>query len=268
MTSSTAGDGFDLKYRVGAGPGRPVICLPGGPLRATRYLGNLGGLEEHRELVMFELPRRSVDEVVDDMEALRDHLGLERLDVLAHSAGSNLAMLYAAAYPDRIEKLALVTPGLRAVGMQPTDGEFFASFERRSDEVWYEQARRALDAIEAGDDSTENNLAAAAFQYGRWDDVAQRHATGASGEVISGGAAIFYAEGAFDVPSTIAGLARLDAEVLIVVGEKDFLPTVSGGEQLASLFAHVTMVVQEGAGHYPWIDGPTKFVSTMSSFFA
>ena len=267
MPALIAVDGSDLIYRVLNGPGEPVICLPGGPLRATRYLGNLGGLDEHRKLVMLELPRRRVDEVVGDLEALRVHLGLERLDILAHSASGNLAMLYAVAFPDRIGKLALVTPGLRAVGMQPTDEEFFASLERRSNEAWYAAARRALDAIEDGDDSPANYLAAAAFQYGRWDEVAQCHAAGASEEAIDGAAAIFYAEGAFDVLATNAGLARLDADVLIVVGEKDFLLTMMRGEQLAKLFPHATMAVQEGAGHYPWIDGATEFVSIVSPFF-
>jgi len=262
------GDGeSELTYRILEGPGEPVICLPGGPLRATRYLRNLGGLDEFRGLVMFELPRRRIDEVVGDLETLRSDLGLRKLDILAHSASGNLAMLYAAAHPNRIGKLALVTPGLRAVGIQPTAEEFFSSIERRSNEVWYVEARRALDALEAGDDSPENNLAAAAFQYGRWDEVAQRHAAGMSEEVIAGAAAIFYADGAFDVPATTAELARLDAEVLIVVGEKDFLLTRSRGEQLAKLFPRATMAVQEGAGHYPWVDNATEFVSIVSPFF-
>jgi len=266
MPALIADDGSDLTYRILKGSGEPVICLPGGPLLSTRYLGNLGGLDEYRELVMFELPQRGVDEVVGDLEALRLHLGIERLDILAHSASGNLAMLYAAAFPDRIGKLALVTPGLRAVGMPPTDEEFFAFFERRSSEAWYAEARSALDAVGAGDDSPAVNLAAAAFQYGRWDEAAQRHAAGVSEETIAGAAAIFYPDGAFDAPATIAGLARLDAEVLIVVGEKDFFPTMCRGEQLANLFPHATMVVQEGAGHYPWIDDATEFISIVGPF--
>ena len=40
-----------------------------------------------------------IDRMVADVEALRVHLGLEQLDILAHSAGANLAMLYAIAHP-------------------------------------------------------------------------------------------------------------------------------------------------------------------------
>lgn len=42
------------------------------------------------------------DHLVDDVEALREHLGLDRIDVLAHSAGADLALLYAARHPDRL----------------------------------------------------------------------------------------------------------------------------------------------------------------------
>jgi proline iminopeptidase len=36
---------------------------------------------------------------------LRGHLGVERLDLLGHSAGANLAEPYAARHPDRVGKL-------------------------------------------------------------------------------------------------------------------------------------------------------------------
>jgi hypothetical protein len=38
-------DGTELAYHVrGDGDGAPLICLPGGPMRASAYLGDLGGL--------------------------------------------------------------------------------------------------------------------------------------------------------------------------------------------------------------------------------
>ncbi|SCE10666.1 alpha/beta hydrolase fold, partial [Streptomyces sp. BpilaLS-43] len=51
------------------------------------------------------------DRLVDDIEALRTHLGLERIDLLGHSAAGNSAALYAAAHPQRLRSLTLVTPG-------------------------------------------------------------------------------------------------------------------------------------------------------------
>src|SRR6478672_13485083 len=116
MPLLAAPDGTELAYRL-QGVGSPVVCLPGGPMQDSEYLGELGGLSAHRKLVLLD-PRgtgRSAtpadptsyrcDRQVDDVEALREHRGLGQIDLLAHSAGANLALLYAARYPQRVGKL-------------------------------------------------------------------------------------------------------------------------------------------------------------------
>lgn len=47
------------------------------------------------------------DNTIDDLEALREYLGLERIAVLGHSHGGFLAQLYALKYPDSISHLIL-----------------------------------------------------------------------------------------------------------------------------------------------------------------
>ncbi len=104
MPAFSAHDGTELAYHV-FGNGAPVVCLPGGPMQVSVYLGDLGGLSAHR-----------CDRLVDDVEALREHLGLERTDLLAHSGGANLAALYACRHPEHVGKLALIstrTPPVR-----------------------------------------------------------------------------------------------------------------------------------------------------------
>ena len=265
MPTFTSDDGTDLTYHV-RGSGEPVVVLPGGPLRATRYLGNLGGLDAQRQLVLFELPERRVDQLVDDLEALRGHLGVDRLDLLAHSAGANLAALYAAAHPDRLAKLALITPGTRAVGFEEDDDKWRAALLRRQAEPWFDDAYAAINAWNDGDDSAENRAAAMPFFYGRWDDVAQAHADNATDEIKPGAAETYFAEGALDPPATTAALARLAAEVLVLIGGIDSSPTVADGEALAALFPKAGLVVQPGAGHYPWLDDAESFVRTVASF--
>lgn len=93
-----------IGYRV-LGAGLPLVCLPGGPGRASEYLGDLGGLGRSRQLVLVD-PRGvglsadpadpatfRVDRLVEDVESLRVHLGLDQIDLLAHSAGAVLATL-------------------------------------------------------------------------------------------------------------------------------------------------------------------------------
>src|ERR1700761_3124018 len=176
-------DGTELGYRV-VGEGPPLVCLPGGPGRAVEYLGDLGGLHTARQLVLLD-PRGvgqsadpadpasfRVDRLVQDVEALRVRLGVPSMALLAHSAGAVLATLYAAAHPDRVSRLVLVTPGLGAVGVDGTEEGFTATVLRRSAEPWYPAARAALERIFAGDLSMETFLASRPLCYGRWDDAA------------------------------------------------------------------------------------------------
>jgi pimeloyl-ACP methyl ester carboxylesterase len=49
-----AADGTRLACHQ-TGQGRPLLCLPGGPMQASAYLGDLGGLSAHRALVLLDL---------------------------------------------------------------------------------------------------------------------------------------------------------------------------------------------------------------------
>jgi hypothetical protein len=51
MATFDGADGTRLAYHQ-AGEGCPLICLPGGPMQASAYLGDLGGLSAHRWLVL------------------------------------------------------------------------------------------------------------------------------------------------------------------------------------------------------------------------
>ena len=53
MPTFPARDGTGLAYHV-VGTGEPVICLPGGPMQDSAYLGDLGGLSAHRQLNMVD----------------------------------------------------------------------------------------------------------------------------------------------------------------------------------------------------------------------
>jgi pimeloyl-ACP methyl ester carboxylesterase len=43
MSRFASYDGTEIEFRR-LGEGRPLVCLPGGPGRASEYLGGLGGL--------------------------------------------------------------------------------------------------------------------------------------------------------------------------------------------------------------------------------
>ncbi|WP_078900717.1 alpha/beta fold hydrolase [Streptomyces sp. SBT349] len=273
MPTFCAPDGTRLAYRV-TGDGDPLLCVPGGPAD-SRYLGDLGGLSAHRRLIVPD-PRgtgRSAipddrssyrcDRLVGDVEALREHLRLPRVDLLGHSAGANVATQYAARYPRNVSRLALIGPSTRAIGIAVTAETRRELARLRSDEPWFPAAFAALDAIAAGTGADWEAIAP--FLYGRWDAAAQEHhAAGRPGNAEA--AALFAAEGAFDPRATRAALAGFEAPVLLLTGEFDMNSPPRPTAAFAALFPDATLVVQPGAGHYPWLDHPGPFVATTAAF--
>jgi pimeloyl-ACP methyl ester carboxylesterase len=279
MTRFTSYDGAKLAYhRTGSGP--PLVCLPGGPGLAPDYLGDLGGLGRSRELILpgtrgtgdSEVPAGPdayrCDRIAQDVEALRAALGLEQMDLLGHSAGGNVALLYAAAHPGRIGHLILLTPSVSALGLTFSDEEQQAAMRRRSAEPWFESAWAAAEAAGRGDESAGTVLGYQPFFYGRWDDAARAHARASLSGESSPARAGFYAEGAFDPPATRAALAALTAPVLVYAGELDAAAPPELLAQAAGLFPGWELTVQPDAGHFPWLDDPAGLSAALSAFLS
>jgi proline iminopeptidase len=277
MPTFSAPDGTDLAYHV-FGSGIPVICLPGGPMQDSDYLGELGGLSAHRQLIMLD-PRGTgqsatpedpgsyrCDRLVDDVEALREHLGLDRVDLLAHSGGTNLATLYVARHPDRVGKLVLITPSPFAVGIAITGESRLETAQLRRDEPWFEAAFAALEEIVAGNATDDSWTAIEPFFYGRWDAAARAHQAAQEGHRNEAAAAAYGADGVFDPGSTRAALATFDAPVLLVAGAVDLNSIPSVVAEFAELFPNAELAVQPGAGHFPWLDDADRFIATVATF--
>ncbi|MFE2089502.1 alpha/beta fold hydrolase [Streptomyces sp. NPDC059460] len=276
MPAFSAYDGTNLAYHV-FGDGNPVVCLPGGPTDSV-YLGDLGGLSTHRQLIRLdlrgtgrsEMPEDAAscrcDRLVDDLEALREHLGLDQMDLLAHSAGANLAALYVGRHPERVSKLALITPSVRAVDFTITGDLRRETAQLRRDEPWFPAAFAALEAIVAGKATDDAWKAIAPFSYGRWDEVARAHQAAGDEQMNMEVVAAFGAEGAFDPDATRAALARFASPVLLLAGEVDPGAPPRTMAEFAGLFPNAELVVQAGAGHFPWLDDADRFVATTGAF--
>lgn len=281
MTSFISHDGTRLAYsEVGAGP--RLVCLPGGPGRASAYLEDLGGLARERTLVLLdtratghsEVPADPAslrfDRLADDVEALREHLGEQQLDVLGHSAGCLVAQAWAAAHPDRVRSLVLVTPVdvlQRGPGAARADVPGLRA--QRAEEAWYAEAAEAEAALKDAPPSQRQALQRALrpFFYGRWDERTQAHAATADRQ-MNKRAELGFAAGAdeVDVAALLEALGRVQAPVLAVGGERDAATGVDAVHTVAACFPHASTAVLPRAGHFPWVDEPEAFRAAVAAF--
>lgn len=271
-------DGTELAYRM-AGSGPPLVCIPGGPGQAAEYLGDLGGLSGSRTLILLDnrgtgtsqaphdpLTYR-VDRLVPDVEALRDHLGLDRMDLFGHSASGGICLLYAAEHPRRLDHLVLTAPSLRVVGI-PSDLGVDEVLAQRKHEPWYAGAVAALHAeAESPQDLERYRWLAAPLLYGRWDAAARAQAAAEPAQFARPATEGFYA--GFDPdPALPKRLATLAVPVLLVAGEYDIWPTCTSVRRLAALLDAADLALMPRAGHFPWVDDPASFAAIVHEFLA
>lgn len=271
MHTFEAADGTRLAYHR-TGDGDPLVCLPGGPMQASAYLGDLGGVSPLARLDLRGTGDSAIpadpgsyrcDRLVDDVETFRDHLGLDRIDLLGHSAGAAVALSYVARHPDRVRRLVLVTPTPFAVGLEIADADRREVAEQRRGEPWFAEAFAAFERIWAGDFSAANRRGIAPFHYGRWDAVSQANY---AAEINMDAAEVYYSDGALDPDAIKVALARLAAPVLLVAGEYDIGLPPKRAAEYAGLFPDAELVVQQGAGHFPWLDDPARFAGTVTGW--
>jgi proline iminopeptidase len=112
--------GHRIWFEVSGNPsGRPVLFLHGGPGSSTKPDHRRYFDPAHYRIVLFDqrgcgrsqpaggIEHNTTAHLVDDIERLRDELCVERWLLFGGSWGSTLALAYAQAYPDRVERLIL-----------------------------------------------------------------------------------------------------------------------------------------------------------------
>ena len=128
VTPLVTADGLRLASRsIGAGP--PRVLVPNGEYFAndlatvwTRHpalvydLRNRGASEPVADPARLE---RGVLNDVDDLEAVRRQVGVDRVDLIAHSYVGVVAALYAMRYPQHVGRLVMLSPAPADLTIHP-----------------------------------------------------------------------------------------------------------------------------------------------------
>ena len=275
MRRLTSPDGTRLAAHV-TGDGPPLLCVPGGPGRASAYLGDLGGLWRARTLWRLDLRGTGLSDLPEDRESLAfprlaDDVELvaaawspNPVDVLGHSAGCHVALVHAARYPGSVRRLVLVTPSANGLADWSDIAADVARIRAtRADEPWYAEAAEIEAEIATMPEERQRrvNRGLRPYFYGRWDAAAQAHAAATDGQMSLRATAAFRPDTG-DVTDLVALLRLVVAPTLIIVGGRDGgtgrLPGRIVARHLPNA-ASTDVVEIPDAGHYPWLDDPAAF---------
>ncbi len=280
MEELTTADGRTLAYRrVGSGP--TLVCHGGGPGFSALYLGDLGGLDRHLELVLLD-PRGTgrsdrpddprayaIQDYVDDLEELRRHLRVERINLLGHSHGGIVAMAYAAKHPDRLERLILASTFARWAPEQEAAME--EAIGSHADEPWYADAKAALDAEQAGEFTTDQEMSDLAFQelpfyFSRYGDGERAYLETLRADLSNADALRFFNQEIFLTFDLCSELEKITAPTLVIAGDDDFITGPLSAAEIEEGVADVSKVIIPACGHFLFVEAPEPFGEAVVSF--
>lgn len=134
-------DGFILKYLI-EGHGEPALVIGSVDYYPKIYSGNLRHhlqliFTDHRGFAKVTEPYGqsdyTLDKIVEDIEALRVHLKINKMILIGHSGHAHMAVAYARKYPEYVSHLILI--GISPLENHEAANEYFdemASPERKA----------------------------------------------------------------------------------------------------------------------------------------
>jgi proline iminopeptidase len=253
---------------VGAGP--LVVVLHGGPGAHHDYLlPQYDLLATRRELFYYDqrgggqspVPRDvpvGWREHVADLEAIRVSLAIDRLTLCGYSWGGLLALLYLLEHPERVERLALVSPASPTVAYRR---QFDEEFARRMAAPEILKAREELRASGVRDPKKAFELSVAGYfrDFRDAKNLTPFRVTARTQQ------AVWDSLGEYDIRPQLRAIAsRIPYPASrILHGSFDPIP-IAGSRELAEILR--ADLVELPVGHCPHVEATDEFVRALDDF--
>jgi 3-oxoadipate enol-lactonase len=253
-------DGSSLYYEE-IGTGRPIVLLHGFSLDRRMWDAQFAVLGSLYRVVRYDLrgfgksaPGTKPYSHADDLIAVIDSLGLERVDLVGLSMGGGAAINAAIVCPERVRALVVVDPSL---GGFRWSAEFTASL-----------AAIRVTARQAGVEAARDHwlslpIFRAAMSQPR---VAERLASMVAD--YTGWHWLHPDPGRPFNPPAIDRLREIRAPTLVIVGELDTVDFHGIATTLESRMAHARRIVLRAVGHMANLEAPAEFNDIVRTFLA
>ena len=269
-------EGYALATRaVGHGP--LDVVIPNGGY----YVDDLSARWTSRAAQAYDLRNRGASESlttpahlergvlndVDDLELVRQHLGLERMALIGHSYVAEVVMLYAMAHPTRVSRAVLFGPSGYCVGHAgppPPDalavdvlGRLAELMRTPATGDGVERCRSAW-GILAPLYVADPALAHRVQPFGRCDLANERAFLGYW---------MRYVEPSLRRLAVIgAEIARVDCPVLVVHGDRDRSAPAAAGRAWSERLPNARRLDVKNVAHAPWIEAPDLVLPALDVF--
>lgn len=273
-------NGVPIYYEVfGTGSGTPLFVANGGPGFDHQYLHLSDAwdmLGQNRKIVMWDQrgtgrsgplkPGESctLADQINDLEALRAHLGYDKIDLLGHSWGGFLAMAYAARHPEHIERLIIqdsAAPRWRDTLFLFRD--VFPDVTAKEDSYAFTANLREKDADAAADASTRLYLSMLCYSPEHRDELLAKMAD--DKEYRNVNRLVNQDVARFDLNPEIM---KFRFPVLVGTGRFDMNVAPVIAYRIHQEIPGSKFVVYEKSGHMPFFEEPGKFVAVVNEFLS
>ena len=279
-----AGSGVKLYYRLVGTSGEPVVLIHGGPGFTSDYLADdLTPMARNHSLFVYDqrgIGRSTLvsdstalaaQRYVEDLEAIRKHLGLEKLTLLGHSWGVAPATLYAIQYPERVRRMILVGT---IPAQQSALTRAFESMAAARDSA----TLRRMAELSRIREANPADRSACREYYQLW--FTPFFGTSSAASRMQGNVCAGSPESLTNKPNvgrfTWASLGNWDwntslssvrVPTLIIQGELDPLPIQSAREWAAAM-PNARLLALKGVGHFPYVESPEVFFAAVNRFLS
>lgn len=247
-----------IAYEVSGPAGAdPVVLIPGFSLDRRMWRPQVDALAERYRVVRYDLrghgesvPFEGPFSGYEDLRDVLDAAGIERAAIVGLSAGAQVAVDFALAHPERVERLVLAGPTIS--GFVPRD-------------VSFEWMAPVMEAVRAGD--TEEAAR-------RWADTPLMVVPDAANDslmraITRDNAGIWgYAanpERPLDPPA-VGRLGEIRVPTLVLLGDGDLPASGQAADTIVACVAAAELKVIGGAGHLVNLGAPEPFNRAVLEF--
>lgn len=267
-----------LNYQVFGNTGPLIIVqVPGWGIGPSYLSNGLSPLHSSFRMLYF-VPRgtkpssrpisaldMSSAHMVEDLEALRQYLGLANMTLLGHSNGGSIALAYSQQYPNRVQKMVLLDHELQGFDDSTTFMEF--TMRRKNDPV-YKVALEQLQNFSAESDEEMAERLTSILPFYLADPT---RSLPAMLETMEGSLTSWALNAQREAdrrnPTYLEDdLEMVEARTLIIVGRQDPFCSVRAAERAHVGIEASRLMIFEDCGHFPWIERREECVDVIGDF--